>query len=246
MTRLILLFQLIPVIVQFSHLPTTLQNSQFSLLVAAAQTEENDDRIPDGVTMCIDADIDPILAEYISSGHNPFCLNHGTCKDTFMDTPEFPCNCPEGLTGPHCEFEEGSLVPECSMDCFNGGTCQAGVKLHTQVLQDGALVPIQSQYDLEYCICPEGFYGHNCEVQGKKCGNAHCFNGGSCVEMSKNNATTTVVESTGYCDCTTAGDEKKSFAGRFCQSEATSYCSKFVDHNGKPFCVNGGTCRSDK
>jgi EGF-like domain len=241
--------QLIPVVVQFSHWPGV-QQSQFSLLVAAAQQEEEN-----GVTMCIansSGTIDPILAEYISSGHNPFCLNHGTCKETFMETPEFPCNCPEGLTGPHCEFEDGSILPECSMECFNGGTCQAGVKLHTQ-LQDKEAT-IQSKYDLEYCICPEGYYGHNCEVQGKKCGNAHCFNGGSCVEMKPNNknATTSGVafatepQSMGYCDCTTAGDGEKSFGGRFCQSEATSYCSKFVDHNGKSFCVNGGTCRSDK
>jgi hypothetical protein len=234
MMRLVLLLQLVPVLI----------------LVAAAQQQGDDDRIPNHVTMCIansSGAIDPILAEYISSGHNPFCLNHGKCKETFMETPEFPCDCPEGLTGPHCEFEEGSLIPECSMDCFNGGTCQNGVKLHTQV-QDNE-ESIQSKHDLQYCVCPDGYYGHNCEVQGKKCGNAHCFNGGSCVEMpTKNNVTGSVFvaeEATGYCDCTTAGDESKLFGGRFCQSEATAYCSKFVDHNGKSFCVNGGTCRSD-
>ena len=102
--------------------------------------------------VCIpDNHVDTVLSYYVNSDEHPFCMNGGTCKQDFEQQRDFPCDCPAGLTGPHCEFEEGSIIPECSMECFNGGTCQAGAKLHTKV-QSG-----QSPYDLEYCICPEGY-----------------------------------------------------------------------------------------
>lgn len=48
-----------------------------------------------------------------------------------------------------------------------------------------------------------------------------------------------------YCDCSTADDEDMSYAGRYCQYEATSYCSKNPGINHHLFCVNGGTCKKN-
>lgn len=176
--------------------------------------------------------IDTVLGYYTSSGEHPFCMNGGKCKEKFQDDPEFPCDCPESLTGPHCEFEKG-IVPECELDCFNGGTCQIGIKYPDETI-------FRSNRDLQYCICPEGFYGKRCEVQGKRCGKSHCLNGGSCVKIEQENG-----RITDHCDCSTAGDDTTAFAGRFCQSASTVFCSKFSGHDGKHFCVNGGECRSD-
>jgi hypothetical protein len=35
-----------------------------------------------------------------------------------------------------------------------------------------------------------------------------------------------------YCDCSTAHEEDKSYAGRYCEAESTSFCTKMPDHNG--------------
>ena len=182
--------------------------------------------------VCIpDNHVDTVLSYYVNSDEHPFCMNGGTCKQDFEQQRDFPCDCPAGLTGPHCEFEEG-LEPECELTCYNGGYCQAGIKYPDETM-------FQSNKDLQYCVCPEGYYGQNCEVEGKRCGSSHCFNGGSCVQIEQQDGTVT-----DHCDCTDAGDDKVSYAGRFCQSPSTIFCSAFEDHNGKHFCVNGGQCRS--
>lgn len=191
-----------------------------------------DDRHSQTVICIPDNPVDTVLSYYLSSGEHPFCMNGGTCKTDFAQDPESPCDCPPGLTGPHCEFEEG-IVPQCELDCYNGGRCQVGIKYPDETI-------FESNRDLQYCICPEGYYGRTCEVEGKQCGAAHCFNGGSCVKIEQKDGTVT-----DHCDCTDAGDDEVSFAGRFCQSPSTVFCSKFEDYNGKHFCVNGGQCRGD-
>jgi hypothetical protein len=73
------------------------------------------------------------------------------------------------------------------------------------------------------------------------CGPAHCFNGAACLETIDTAGNTTYS-----CDCRTASNAENSlFAGDYCQSESTSFCSeKANDANGWPprlFCTNGGT-----
>ena len=48
-----------------------------------------------------------------------------------------------------------------------------------------------------------------------------------------------------HCDCTSADTTTASFAGRFCQYESTSFCSKSENQNGNLFCVNNGECLGD-
>lgn len=47
------------------------------------------------------------------------------------------------------------------------------------------------------------------------------------------------------CDCSTAETVNSNYAGRFCQYESTSFCTKEENQNGRLFCVNGGTCKGD-
>ena len=204
-------------------------------LPSSAQASLDADAIDHSRTViCIpDQTMDTVLSYYVGSGEHPFCMNGGTCKENFAEDPEYPCDCPPGLAGPHCEFKQGA-VPECQLNCYNGGTCQAGLKY------PGETIFHQADIELQYCICPEGYYGQRCEVEGKRCGNSHCFNGGSCVSIEREDGTFT-----DHCDCTTAGNDLVAYAGRFCQSPSSAFCSRFSDHNGKHFCVNGGTCRGN-
>jgi len=194
--------------------------------------------LPDGFVTCNqDELVSNTMQPFISSSHNPFCMNGGTCKKNYQDTPENPCDCPTGVAGPHCEFEDG-IVPDdddCDLECFNDGVCQAGVRTWTG--QHFAISPDR----WNYCQCKEGFYGPQCEFDGRQCGpQTHCLNGGSCVKIQHKDG------DTHHCDCTTSRDEKGAqFAGRYCQIKAESTCSDHDPVNPTNYCVNGGKCRPE-
>ena len=144
----------------------------------------------------------------------------------------------DGFEGPHCEFKSGT-TPECDMDCKNGGTCILGSK---DLINDEERYQYWDHEGSKYmyCHCPDGFDGPNCEIEKAPCGDNHCFNGGTCIERSVDG---TVLH---HCDCSkTNNSGEKSFAGRFCQYEATSYCTKTSGLQGHLFCVNRGSCKTD-
>jgi len=186
-----------------------------------------------------------------------FCTAQGTCVDKFEKHSNNPCNCPEGFTGPHCEFLEGT-VPECSLSCGrtiihndyvenngtdNGvGSCRLGMK----DFESARYRDFWSEHDgnYQYCKCPPKWFGDNCEVPGISCGNAHCFNGATCVEsLSKDG------EISFACDCREANRDGKSWAGQYCENPETDSCNPsdgniYQEHaNGHLFCTNGGTCK---
>jgi hypothetical protein len=88
--------------------------------------------------------------------------------------------------------------------------------------------------------CPPGFMGTICEIQGEMCGAQHCFHGGTCVQQEQPDGT---IEDN--CDCTATKTDTVSYGGEYCEAESTAFCAKVTDHNGKQFCVNGGTCKSE-
>lgn len=162
-----------------------------------------------------------------------FCTNGGTCRDSFLEHLDQPCVCEVGFEGPHCEYRSAAGVPDCELDCQNGGKCQIGDKNYppNQLYKEFW----KTHDDNRYCTCPPGFFGLYCEIEGEKCGDEHCFNGGTCVTKQNPDGTTR-----NYCDCTTAHNQDKSYAGRYCEAESTAFCTKMADHNGHQFCVNGG------
>lgn len=162
-----------------------------------------------------------------------FCTNGGTCEDNF-ESMAHPCNCPVGHRGPHCEFDTG-FVPDCTLSCENGGECTLGIKDYDSAVFD--LVWAQQDGNFQYCSCPPGYFGLNCEVEGQECGSGHCLNGGSCLQTEHTDGTMQFV-----CDCTTAYTDDTSYAGQFCENESTSFCSKSETANGQLFCTNGGKC----
>lgn len=166
-----------------------------------------------------------------------FCVNSGWCKSDYELYPRRPCHCGTQHDGQHCEFDKGA-VPDCTLKCHNGGECRLGIKpdpTDREIVYDFW----KNNSDYQYCECPDGFYGLQCEVTSTKCGSHDCFHGGECVTISKG------TSHRHYCDCTTTHTATSSYAGEFCQYESDNFCDTRNTTNGQLFCVNGGVCHQD-
>lgn len=168
---------------------------------------------------------------------NVFCTNGGVCRNNWLDNLDQPCICQNGFDGPHCEYRAGER-PGCDLQCLNGGACRIGSKEYppNQAYREFW----DTHDDNRYCVCPEGFFGLQCEIEGQTCGDEHCFNGATCVTRNMSDGSVR-----NFCDCTTADARGSSYAGLRCEAESTSFCTKMGDHNGHQFCVNGGSCKAD-
>ena len=98
--------------------------------------------------------------------------------------------------------------------------------------------------DFEHCVCPIGFVGLTCEFRLDICpGGTHaCMHGAEC--MPRSNHETHRLEYS--CNCDRADENDLRYAGKYCQFEATEYCTvdraRPLDGTGA-FCVNGGKCK---
>jgi hypothetical protein len=101
----------------------------------------------------------------------------------------------------------------------------------------------------EHCVCPDGFFGIQCEHKLEICpgGDHVCLHGSQC--MAENEGGDEGAEDTTYkCDCDDAFDAVERYAGKFCQYSSTDICT----HSGQPgvgkanfaFCVNNGKCKA--
>jgi len=167
-----------------------------------------------------------------------FCTNDGTCP-TSDDSSMASCKCSSDWKGPHCEFKvESSSMPECDLQCQNGGECSYGSKacenlnsIRGNLIQD--LKPSKHINGM-HCICPQGFGGDYCHHDVEVCGNSHaCLNGGVCVGKG----------SDVHCDCSVnSKNSLTTYAGHSCEFGATSFCSE----NGESWsCYNSGECRQE-
>jgi len=159
------------------------------------------------------------------------------------------CNCPDGFTGPLCEFSiENMEYSKCNLECQNGGICRKGAKdvsflekfgLHRDLLA--------SRYDanFEHCVCPRGFVGITCEYEMEVCPgqNYVCMHGGDCEITVNKDTGKAGVE----CDCTNAQTSRSRFAGQYCEVRSTEFCTEDGEKtpNGpgfNAFCTNGAEC----
>mmetsp|Transcript_11103 Transcript_11103/g.31962 ORF Transcript_11103/g.31962 Transcript_11103/m.31962 type:complete len:343 (-) Transcript_11103:34-1062(-) len=155
-----------------------------------------------------------------------FCANGGTCAEDFLNKAH-PCDCQPGHRGPHCEFDTG-YVPECDLECQNGGTCNLGIKNYDTAIQDEFWALHDGTF--QYCTCPDGWFGHQCEIQGEKCGEKICYNGAGCLQTEHSDGQMKFT-----CDCSKANTDHKSYSGEYCENEASSYCTKGDNQNGNLF-----------
>ncbi|CAJ1963715.1 unnamed protein product [Cylindrotheca closterium] len=167
------------------------------------------------------------------------CANDGRC---FYGSSGPQCRCDWNWQGPRCEVNSTDTKDiawsQCNLACQNGGSCLKGVvkpiaSMFTRFLEPtkkSELFDFAPSANFEYCYCPSGFFGVECEMQYELCGNGEhiCFHGSTC-------------EQTGgewTCDC--MGTES---AGLYCQYQATDDCG---DSEQDTFCTNGSTCGADK
>lgn len=157
------------------------------------------------------------------------------------------CDCPAGFSGPICEFRDGQDVSECKLQCQNDGKCRSGKKDNKLFEQFGdELKKFNETHRLwEHCVCPEGYFGIQCEHQLEICpGGEHvCLHGSKCVpddEMGDENKHS--------CDCDAAYNSLEQYAGKFCQYTSTDVCTKNgmlgVGKANFAFCVNNGKCKA--
>jgi len=167
------------------------------------------------------------------------CANYGRC---FYGSSGPQCRCDNGWLGTRCETNSSDTKDiawsQCNLACMNGGSCLKGVvkpiaNMFTRFLEPtkkSKLFDYAPSPNYEYCYCPTGYFGVQCEMQYELCGNGEhiCFHGSTC-------------EQTGgewTCDC--IGTES---AGLYCQYQATDDCG---DSEEDTFCTNGSTCGADK
>ncbi|CAJ1907031.1 unnamed protein product [Cylindrotheca closterium] len=180
---------------------------------------------------------------FFSSKMNPneawSCAGYGKCFKEGQDSiPQ--CSCDTTFTGPRCEFDindpKDVAWSECSLECSNGGVCLKGATKpiadifipFTEGTKKSGLFDYQTP-DFEYCYCPDGFFGVQCDKQYDICGNREhiCFHGSKCKNDS----------GAWGCDC--RGTES---AGLYCQYKATDDCG---DSNLDTFCTNEAACTLD-
>ncbi len=175
------------------------------------------------------------------SDHRKYCYNGSKC--IYDDNGDPMCDCNSAHTaeksyaGLSCEHE-GTSYCEPGLDqdqkdsfCANGGTCIS-----------------DPQNRHEGCICPEGWTGDLCEIEGEvepKC-DLQCENGGSCrfgVKGYKdsydemNLAVLEKKEEDGmYCSCPSG------FTGVRCEVDINHCHSDGLEDH---FCLNGVPCAPD-
>lgn len=155
---------------------------------------------------------------------NWFCVNGGSCNDNA--TSSFSCKCQDDFVGTHCEYAKGDVAASTVIIGGGGG--------------DKEEVPQQQQPTTGTAQDATG-HPEGSTSSTTPCGpNGVCYHGSTCVRT---------IQGEYRCDCsitTTTTGSGGDFAGRWCEYEATSYCSDAdADQQGQQFfCVNGGTCDS--
>eukprot|EP00522_Entomoneis_paludosa_P009396 CAMPEP_0172440214 /NCGR_PEP_ID=MMETSP1065-20121228/922_1 /TAXON_ID=265537 /ORGANISM="Amphiprora paludosa, Strain CCMP125" /LENGTH=675 /DNA_ID=CAMNT_0013188999 /DNA_START=26 /DNA_END=2053 /DNA_ORIENTATION=- len=176
---------------------------------------------------------------YCGDDLSRFCLNNGVCNSEYPLAGK-SCMCQDGFEGEFCEYKVDT-VPDCTLDCQNGGHCKLGTPHEPSM--DYFNVSGKAAESFQYCDCgdmPGKYHGEFCEITSEKCGEDQCYHGSKCVESVVNG------ETLHHCDCRYANTDSVSYAGRFCQYEATEYCDKGDSGiNGHLFCVNNGQCQKD-
>jgi len=217
-----------------------------------------------------------LYCELEAPKENQFCINGGIPQT--ISSGVIICSCPAEYTGAYCELAKNSAQiqalmnitaanVECSMECWNGGTCAFGRRAPTTA--ELALYPNYDPHDddnmeflFEHCQCPDRFYGSQCESSFDVCTVGdndskndwfYCHNNATCVYFSST-PRTKIIEKTSdgnplsqrrdaMCNCTAAHRPGKRFTGRYCEYQNLITCNQNAANvSERKFCTNGGTC----
>lgn len=154
------------------------------------------------------------------------------------------CDCPQGFTGPVCEFREREEEDHssCDLACQNNGICRKGSKDLSYLDNFNVNSPSHND-DFEHCVCPIGYVGLTCEIRLDVCpGGTHvCMHGAQCHPHLSHDTGKLEFR----CDCHKADEFGLRYAGKYCQYESSEYCTtdglRPIGESAA-FCVNGGEC----
>jgi hypothetical protein len=88
------------------------------------------------------------------------------------------CDCPEEFWEVHCERSFADPSPrKCTLQCLNGGICRSGPKDNTDFIQrfesfGNVSMWTRDHIDWQHCVCPEGYFGVQCEWPYEVCGSS--------------------------------------------------------------------------
>ena len=173
-------------------------------------------------------------------GEGSFCIE-GQCNPDYLKIigESGPmCLCNEGHGGEHCQYAKGT-VPECILECQNGGHCVLGELPLTNITDAYHFGDAMSENreDMQHCLCRDGYDGELCQRKKETCGEGHCLWGAQCIEKIGTDGSPHY-----HCDCATA---EMDVAGQYCQYEKTTHCG-VSDFDGKNlFCTNSGACKAN-
>ena len=164
-------------------------------------------------------------SEYCPYQPDLFCINGGSCPN--RDAPATStCACPQGYFGDHCEYV-APQGPECTLECFNEGTCRVG-----------RTKSVWGNQDDFFCQCTRGYGGVQCEHLAETCDDGTvCLQGATCEREA--------LSDSYYCAC-----HETYLGGSGCrQKQSMELCMPTLGPEYSlsmavpAFCLNGGTCR---
>jgi len=188
----------------------------------------------------------------IRVGDENYC-NGDTVIDGDDNDESTPCGCPDGYTGPQCQYPDnknGEDNDDCDMTCLNDGVCMKGSFVSSENKWRLKLFGKTTDRPGMYCQCPDGYDGLRCEYQIQVCGDG----------LGLDNGEDGRLEGEHLClhgtVCTRDADSVRGWRCEcppdrgFCHlrtelcSPSSSEFDEYVEGLAVPsFCSNGGKCR---
>ena len=176
------------------------------------------------------------------------CINNSTCNDGI---DSYNCSCLSGFNGTFCELDidecaeeapygpcnatgtfacnntKGNFTCDCKQGYF-GGLCEHDPSMTCELKSPCKNGNCSDNATSFSCSCYEGYNGTLCQFDIHECGDAPCFNNGTCIDSHVNSTVLSPVFPGYKCECTVDYTGKQ--------------CEKKIDLCEEEPCKNNATC----